>query len=63
MTIFPLMHPDGTLLGNTTLETIRTLLLGGYIEENIAKPSGLIYYMPTLKGWMALEAGVPPRGK
>ncbi len=55
MTTFPLMRHDGTMIGNTTLETIRALLAGGYIEENVANPSGLIYYSPTLKGWMALE--------
>lgn len=61
MTTFPLMRCDGTMIGNTTLENLRSLLEGGYIEEQVAKPSGLIYYMPTLKGWMALEAGT--RGK
>lgn len=56
MTIFPLMRCDGTMIGSITLETINNLLEGGYIEEQIARPSGLIYYAPTLKGWMVLEA-------
>lgn len=56
MTTFPLMRYDGTMLGRTTLGTINNLLEGGYIEEQIAAPSGLIFYTPTLKGWMVLEA-------
>lgn len=52
---FPLYRHDGVIIGSTTLEVIRNLQEGGYIEEHIAKPSGLIYYQPTIKGWQALE--------
>ncbi len=50
MISFPIMRADGTVIGQSTLETINNLLQRGMIEECYNPISGVIFYCPTMLG-------------